>query len=68
MKVDEGGFTEYGIIEPAVQLSTLTHVFVIKDFTYTADDSELPEGTELPGDGNEPGGELPETSALPEEG
>ena len=68
MKVDEGGFTEYGIIEPAVQLSTLTHVFVIKDFTYTSDDSELPEGTELPEDGSEPGEEIPETSALPEEG
>ena len=43
MKVDEGGFTEYGLIEPAVKLSALTHVFVIKDFTYTADTGDAPE-------------------------
>lgn len=43
MKVDEGGFTEYGLIEPAVKLSALTHVFVIKDFTYTSDTGNAPE-------------------------
>lgn len=58
MKVDEGGFTEYGLIEPAVKLSSLTHVFVIKDFTYTADSGDITDDeSEL---GETPPDNLPE--------
>ncbi|NLV49911.1 MAG: rod shape-determining protein MreC [Clostridiales bacterium] len=34
---DESGFTVYGIIKPGVELSSLTHVFIIKDYDYTTD-------------------------------
>lgn len=62
---DEGGFTEYGIVQPSVQFSSLTKIFVIKDFTYTADEvkpseplpSDDAQATPLPGETPGPNGD-----------
>ncbi len=40
LHLDEGGFTEYGVMDPAVQLTTLRQVFVIKGYAGEDEDGD----------------------------